>query len=57
MNRLLAEVGERGKVKGERFGIFLSPVGELVEPLTFSLFPQECKSVFCKRSNEESLHL
>jgi len=24
--RLLAEVGERGKGKGERFGIFLSPI-------------------------------
>jgi len=43
--RLLAEVGKRGKGKGESFGIFLSP-------LTFYLFPQECKKHFCKRSTD-----
>jgi len=40
-NRLLAEVGERGKGKGERFGIFLSP-------LTFSLFPPLAKVFFAR---------
>ncbi len=43
-NRLLAEVGERGRGKGERDGI--SPY-----PLTFDLSPTSCKSYFCKMSN------
>ncbi|MBD2531906.1 hypothetical protein H6G97_20885 [Nostoc flagelliforme FACHB-838] len=41
--RLLAEVGERGRGKGERNGI--SPY-----PLTFDLSPTSCKSNFCKMS-------
>jgi hypothetical protein len=44
-NRLLVEVGERGRVKGERDEIFPFP-------LPFNLSPTSCKSSFCKMSNE-----
>ncbi|BAY77675.1 ammonium transporter [Nostoc linckia NIES-25] len=49
INRLLAEVGKRVKVKGKRFGIFPFPNKDE------SLFPQECKKHFCKRSNTYTL--